>query len=235
MFSHFAETRSETVSRVRRVAERTSIQSVADAFISSLETRRLELRSALGSFAAARHFPAHACSENSRRDAPHICSVCGLADVDGLHDRNVLNFERFKWGGVRHTDAEYIAHDLELFCSEDVIAPSPNAMQILRSVLGAIASARANAKPADLERAIAGLFPSNQSERRVLLEIFGICGVLEPKGKPSYRKRFIPDHAVPNPPGSKNDWAYPVAWWRGSDGVNRAAVREWFPALSEKM
>lgn len=44
--------------------ERCSPQSVASAFLSSLSTRRLDLRSALGSFAFARHFPRHVCDNS---------------------------------------------------------------------------------------------------------------------------------------------------------------------------
>ena len=65
-------------------------------------SRRVEIRSALGSFAVLQHFPMHAAP--GQREA---CPVCGdynrPADEEDL---NVLNFERFKWGGVRH-DQQY--------------------------------------------------------------------------------------------------------------------------------
>src|SRR5436189_202810 len=83
---------------------------------------RLDRRSALGSFAVARHFPDHRHTGGSAR----YCTVCGsLGDpADNCpEDLSVLNFERFKWGGVRHLHPIYAALDLELFAKGEKPVP----------------------------------------------------------------------------------------------------------------
>ncbi len=80
----------ELVAEVRSLASALSAGGVGAAFLSSLSTRRLDLRSALGSFAVARHLPDH---RFSRRDDGPWCAICGELKSDEI-DRNVLNFER---------------------------------------------------------------------------------------------------------------------------------------------
>ena len=43
--------------------------------------------------------------------------MCGLFEREKDIDRNVLNFERFRWGGVRRTEPAYV--DLERFASAE--------------------------------------------------------------------------------------------------------------------
>jgi hypothetical protein len=64
---------------------------VTSAFLASLSSRRLELRSALGSYAVARNFPRHAFTP--RRGSPGAYrNVCGDYDDAELQDLSVLNF-----------------------------------------------------------------------------------------------------------------------------------------------
>jgi len=90
------------------------------AFVSGLSTNQPALKSALGSLAVALHMPAHPFS--AQRNG-FSCDICGAYESDGEQDLNQLNFERHKWGGVRHTDPFYIAFDLERFVAE----PAPPA------------------------------------------------------------------------------------------------------------
>jgi hypothetical protein len=39
----------------------------------------------------------------------------------------------------------------------------------------------------------------------------------------TYRMTFLRTHT--------RDWAYPVSWWTGADGVNEEAVTFWFPEI----
>src|SRR5689334_14844744 len=79
-------------------------QEVTAAFLASLSTRRLDWRSALGSYAVARHLPDH---PHRGPASGRYCTTCGSSGGPkhaGPHDLSVLNFERLKWGGVRHLD-----------------------------------------------------------------------------------------------------------------------------------
>jgi hypothetical protein len=97
-----------------------SEDEVIAAFVSSLTSRRLDLRSALGSFAVARHLKRHAHDPGS--SGP--CRTCGLRADERDIDRNVMSFERLKWGGVRRDDLVYVAFDLEQFASADLTQPA---------------------------------------------------------------------------------------------------------------
>ena len=104
-------THDEVVEAVIAARDRVEEDQVRAAFLHSLTSRRLELRSALGSFAVARHLALHPHDP----DASRYCTVCGRLPDAAAIDRNVMSFERLKWGGVRHDQLEYVAFDLERF------------------------------------------------------------------------------------------------------------------------
>lgn len=85
-------------------------REVGEAFIASLGNTPLALRSALGGYAVALNMPSHPLSP---KGASTHCEVCGIYESDSEEDLNILNFERHKWGGVRHEDPRYIAFDLD--------------------------------------------------------------------------------------------------------------------------
>lgn len=203
-------------------------QAVAEAFLASLSTRRLDLRSALGSYAGARHMPPHKFTKSGQFPS-HICGICGEpGKLQRKEDVNVLNFERFKWGGVRHLQAGYIAFDLARFLETEPIPPTAKDTEMLRGILDAARSADAKATPSKLEKEIAGGFPGSKSEGRKVLEILGLAGILQPRNRPGFFASYVKRDELAE---SANDWNYPVCWWRGADGVNDSAVKFWFPWL----
>ncbi|AKI98818.1 hypothetical protein ATI61_106206 [Archangium gephyra] len=209
-------------------AARLEPRRVSDAFLASLSTRRLELRSALGSYAVARHLPRHGFSASGDRGIG--CNVCGLRGKDGARELDVLNFERFKWGGVRHDDPEYIAFDLGQFERLEPVEPSQEDLELLRQALRALVALPPKTTAAQAERALRVL-PSNKPERGVLLGILGLCGVLETPEHPGYATAFVPRGAREHTGKHFDDQSYPVRWWRASHGVNREHVRRLFPQL----
>ena len=99
MFPEVWMDHNEVVTRARKQCKSVDKDRVAAAFLVSLRTRRLELRSALGSYAVARRLRKHA----GNKFLPSLnCSVCYTALPKIQYDLNIFNFERFKWGGVRH-------------------------------------------------------------------------------------------------------------------------------------
>jgi hypothetical protein len=213
------------VSQALEAAAHITPAQVAGAFLASLSSRRLDLRSALGSYAIARHL----CKHSAR--GVGACTICGEHDDHEPRDLSVLNFERLKWGGVRHASPTYIALDLELFSRTQVPSFTGEDVEILKSVFGVADSLPGTARARDLEKAISGLFKSNKAEREVLLQILGYASVLEAPDRPGYLAKFVPVSERLLPPASKIDWTYPFAWWRGSSGTNMAAVSYWFPAV----
>jgi hypothetical protein len=67
-------------------------------------------------------------------------------------------------------------------------------------------------------------------ERRVLIEILAICGVLAGPAHPGLDGGWIRESDRTLPPAAKLDWQYPAAWWRGGM-VDPSTVQYWFPEL----
>jgi hypothetical protein len=227
--SHDAIVRRAVV--VIRTVER---RAVADAFVVSLSSRRLELRSALGSFAVLQHFPQHkdprAQVKFFRKGDP--CPVCGeLNRAVEVVDLNVLNFERFKWGGVRHDEPLYASLDLGLFQQLPGVTPVAADIAVLKGLLRAIEAAPMETSSAKLEKHLAKVFESNKTERDKVLCILGLCGILGTPAHPGYMRKFVP-YSERDLPGRRFvDMQYPACWWQRSDGINQEAVAYWFGHL----
>jgi hypothetical protein len=227
MFDPVRLTHERVVGGVLDVRAKVQAKEVADAFLASLSSRRLDLRSALGSYAVIRHFPDH--KHSGGRGA---CSVCGEYDSSALEtDLNVLNFERLKWGGVRHNQAVYAAFDLERFLSAERREPIEEDVAIMTAIVATIEGADSGTTAPQLQGKLSGLFKSNKAEREVVLNILGYCGILRVPGHPDYWKQFVPYVDRELPPQRFVDMAYPACWWRGRDGLDRDALQRVFPAL----
>ena len=134
MFDAVTVTHDDIFVRLLAVRARITLERVTDAFLASLGTRRLELRSALGSFSVAAQFPDHRLVEQTHARMPSgrlHCRVCGRygGPIAEQEDLNVLSFERWKWGGIRHVDPLYAWFDLTQFEKADVAVPT----RIMRS------------------------------------------------------------------------------------------------------
>jgi hypothetical protein len=225
MFPPASVTHDEIVRRVTHAARDSNPVRIADAFLGSLSSRRLDWRSALGSYVVAQFLPEHAFMPSS---ITNVCGICGAAAEEAI-DYNILNFERHKWGGIRHHDPAYIALDLEQFARLPAPDPSDECRELLPKILGTVADLPEKAGPRPLEKALAKVFPSSKSERDVLLNILGLCGILAPAEHPGFDSRFVPYSDRHDPTNDDSDWQYPVEWWHASDGVNWAAVQRFFP------
>lgn len=226
MFDPIRLSHDQIARRAVEAAAGVNAGAVADAFLASLSTRRLELRSALGSYVVLRHFPEHGFSGG------RWCQVCGAYDEPWEdEDLNALNFERYKWGGVRHDQPLYAAFDLEQFLRCERPGPVEADLAIFRGLLRAIEAVPGETTAPQLQAKLGKLLPSNKAERDVLIGILGYCGILRTPGHPGYPDRFIPMCERQVPPHRNVEMAYPACWWRGRDGIDRDAVRAYFPAL----
>ena len=222
----------EAISALRCLLDQICAQDVADAFLYSLSTRKLEYRSALGSYWFARAIPAHS------HDQDHSCRQCGwtnhvsLIDTDRLPaytDDNIMNFERHKWGGVRHTHLNYILLDLTAFLKLPKAAPTQQDRDILNAILSATAELPPTKKAGAFRDLLSKkkLFPCNRDEISTMLDILGICGVLSSEAHPCPFVAFHGADGLP-PQEHTNDFAYPVNYWRASDGINKARFLDVF-------
>jgi hypothetical protein len=227
MFDPISLSHAEIVQRAIRARNHLTPSRVADGFLASLASNRVELRSALGSYAVLRHFPDHNYSPEQGR-----CSICGeyLQNKDAEdEDLNVLNFERFKWGGVRHDQPLYASFDLEQFARIDKLCPSSTDVRIFHELIQSIKSVPPDTTAAALSKMLTTSgFKSNKAERDVIVGILGLCGILATVAHPGYFQRFVPASKRELPPRRFVDMHYPACWWRGSDGINEEALTFYF-------
>lgn len=212
-------THDELVVAVLDALSRVSADQVADSFLTSLSSRRLDHRSALGSYAVARHLPRH----EFEADNDGRCAVCRLCPEPEI-DRNVLNFERFKWGGVRRLDLRFVWHDLDRFAATDRPSASGHDREVLKALLGELAGAPPSTTAPKAAQTLLRAIKANKAERSVLLDILGVCSVLETPEHPGFAEHFIRADARPLPPQRFVDQAYPVCWWKAKYGINRQAL-----------
>ena len=236
MFDPLAITHDDLVVKLTELRGKIDMSTVADAFLASLSTRRLDLRSALGSFAVASHFPNHTLASSSKTRCPSGAELCNICGIYSHHNHepenlNVLNFERHKWGGVRHDDPIYVWFDLSQFLITPKLQSTSEDRAILREVLKIANGLPENARPSVLAKAISGVLKSNEAERRVLIEILCFSGILQPKSMSGYFGEFTMAFEREHTGEHANDWHYPAIWWRGSDGVNASAVARYYPDL----
>jgi hypothetical protein len=180
MFEDFQTDHENTILWLKKSFRSAKKADIVNAFLASLSTRRLELRSALGSYATALNFPIH--NFNGKYD----CTVCGSVKDFHMVNLNLFNFERYKWGGVRHYLPEYIAFDLERFSALDAAKPIDDDKKIMREIIDVICRCTREDRPSTLEKKLAKVFKSNQDERKVLIEILAYCGILRPKNHPTF-------------------------------------------------
>jgi hypothetical protein len=227
---------ADDIQQIRALADAIAPADLGRAFTASLTSRRLPYRSALGSSAVARVLPDHALVAREGAYAT-ICQTCGWSqmpspaeDVPTEH----LAREREKYGGVRHTDPQYILFDLTSFRELETLEPTAADWRCLDLILWTPRLLDSGAKPADYERALKGVFPSNKNERTVLIQILSYAGVLEPADHPTFFDEYVPPHHRALPPYRFADWGYPAIWWRAQDGIREDAVGFWFPEVSER-
>jgi hypothetical protein len=227
MFEPRQITHDEAVAEAIAALGSVTPQLAASAFAFGLASRRVDLRSGLGSHAAITHLRPHEYVPWMGRGPS--CEMCGLSESQDV-DRNVLSFERFKWGGVRHLDVAYAAFDLEQL---RLWFDASNGFDVatLERLLDRWRALGLESRVRHAADAVRGLFLSNDSERRTVVQVASVAGILQPVALPSMLQEYVPyierDHARP---GGRNDWHYPAFGWTGRDGVNEEAVGGWWGA-----
>ena len=224
MFDPVSLDHAQAVSQLLEVVQRMDKHRVVDAFLASLSTRRLDWRSALGSYAVFQRLSSHIAVESGRR-----CTVCGLyLDRNEVADLNILNFERWRWGGVRHDQVLYAWLDLRLFLEQPTPKPIEEDLQIFRHLIAAITSVAPRVTSAALQRHFAGVIKSNKEERDVIVAILGFCGILGTPEHPGFSAAFVPVNERHSPNRHFVDMPYPACWWQGSVGVNESWLQAYF-------
>jgi hypothetical protein len=223
MFDTVRLDHAQVLQQLLTAVNRLDRRRVTDAFLASLSTRRLDWRSALGSYAVFQRLSLHAAVESD-----HRCTVCGLYTSAKEQDLNVLNFERYKWGGVRHDQVVYAAFDLNLFLDGEPPKPTTEDLQSFRALIAAIAAVDPDVTSAGLHTHFAKVLKSNKAERDAVVAILGFCGILGTPEHPGFSDAFVAVTERRVPDRRFVDMPYPACWWQGSVGLDRSRLAEYF-------
>jgi len=205
-FDALAMTHDAMITKSQQLAKRMKWPDVTAAFLASLSTRRLDLRSGIVSHVCA-YVDAHPFDGTN----PQQCATCWLPKKLDREDPNVLNFERHKWGGVRYGRPLYTYVDLVSLQRVLPVTPTDEDRAMFRTILQRAANAPARSGPAQLSKRLDGVFPGNKTERDTLIEILAAANILRAK----------------QDRGTENEWGF-AANWRGADGYDRKAVKRYF-------
>jgi len=119
---------------------------------------------------------------------------------------------------------------------------------IFREIIACLKSAESEAKIGDIQKQLkkasffkplvnqmkvdgigieAGVTLSASEKIRFILDTLGVCGVLHTKKHKGSFYEYT-NLAVAPRSSRSSDWAYPVDFWRGSDGIDWEAFGYWF-------
>ena len=230
MFDPITISHDECINAIAHLLSEISREKIAKGFLSSLNSRRLDWRSSLSSYSIAKNIPEHkytplisGTSYTNGKPTSHsyTCGLCrnsqyGIRGYQSYEDAdlNVLNFERIKWGGVRHGDLLYTYFDLMQFKNTEIPDPVDEDLDYFMKILELIESSDPTDYPSTLEKRLAAVVKSNKAERQRLIEILASIGVLR-------------SSRYDRPVKGRNDWIF-AEYWRGEDKYCHKIVSEYF-------
>ncbi|WP_373233278.1 hypothetical protein [Cohnella sp.] len=224
MFDPITINHDEIVKRLHELHQTITKERVAAAFLHSLSTKKVYLRSVLSSWALTSGLTSHTYGQRSSvRTNTSSCGDCNfhrlVSERDYINqDLNVLNFERVKWGGVRLNDLLYCWLDLELFSKEEAFECTAEDVAILSGMLEAIQNCADNKSARMLEKRWKGVIPSSKQERDMMMEVWGYAGLLAQRDTPRKHR------------GVGHDFNS-VAEWQGDDGYSKKTLEFYFGAF----
>jgi hypothetical protein len=230
MFDSITISHDQCINDILEIIKKIPMEKVSKAFLSSLSNRRLDWRSGIASYFIAKQLTkhkylkaisGHGYSSGKITFTSYTCGICrdlkyGIIGEEKYtnKDLNVLNFERIKWGGVRHGELLYTLFDLRLFCMEEITEPVIDDINILKNILETIEKSQPDDYPSKLEKRLSECIPSTKDERQILMEIMACIEILKPG---SYNR----------PSRGKHHWKY-IECWRGEDKYNKEIVEKYF-------
>lgn len=201
------------------VLARLDLERVTNAFLYSLSTRDLRYRAHLACYIYAKSIPRHEIVTEVYPSGNIACTYCGHC-YTCPQDTVQLESELTKWGGVRFQDVFTATYYLDAFSKMDTVYPRKADFDIFNNIIDVIVSSQDEWRPRDLEKVLAKIFRSNKGERDMLINQFGVVGILDSNTHKGFETVFTPPRFREVPSFSKIDWHYPVCWWRGRDRIN---------------
>ena len=252
MFDKTAISHHEIIRKIKELANSTTLEAVAKAFLYSLSTGAKEYRSALSSYIYAVTMPVHEVVLSSRKSMEKhtYCTICGfgyrpyvsvnLVEVVDDTSRCEVDWNRYSCNKLHPgewTDLcqpEYVMLDLQEFIKLPPVEPCDEDYYILNRILGEASKCTSYNKGNALVKMIKqeNILVATNAEIHTLLGVLGMCGVFETPENKGYFTTFQPFAKR----GFENeiDKFYPFCFWRGNCGINDEAVDQIFSSFSGK-
>jgi hypothetical protein len=212
-------------------------ESIVAAFYSGLALCLPQMRCALPAYAFSLHFDLHQFSDYGiklgSKEESGYCATC-MKLKNFRIDKTF--FHSCRWTGSLigggQIDKAYLyleAHRMKIGYPEqltdDVITQGK---LIFKDILNLVEESSSDETPKKLANRLKKykILKFNEQLSRSFVELLGYAGILQPVGHPSYLDKFIT--GIPPRKTHSSDWAYPVDFWTGKDGINKNALVFWF-------
>lgn len=206
-------------------ARKVTLRDASDAFLASLGSGPLRGRATLGHVAYASNLREHAFAPN-RGEQRYMCSICGVSNDEEI-DRAELLRGLERGDGIAASAVDALV-DLESFATLPRVTPTAGDVACFDAMLDVVARLPPGGRATDLAKAWK-VPRTNAYARAALVESLGICGLLETDDHPGHLTRWVSFWEYEEVPTTGGEGRPPAVWWRGADGVDRAALDRVFP------
>jgi hypothetical protein len=228
MFEPVHVTHEEAIEAAFRAFSTCDLSSVASAYLVGLGQNLPYLRAALPAYAVMHTYIRHDFVQNQS----NCCGDCAMLKTS-KYDLSFINGSRFRIGGFVSPYPPVLALYLDQHSKLPRLVPSSNDVMQFVNVLRVIAESDDKETPTLLAkriRKVPGL-KLNVEQARYFLETLGYAGILDTPIHPGAIFKHS-THLVPRK-SSRSDWAYPIDFWTGADGINEKGLAFWFSDYPE--
>lgn len=210
-----------------------SKQKVVRLFLNSLATQDTYYRVAISAYAIMTHYENHSYQSEksfSKENYNYLidggCEVCGVPYVFTISP-TVHNYMFFN--GYNTDSMAGILCYLRNINKIEVPELQKEGVTVFSDIMNCIKMADLKDTPNEIQKKLKVLerFKSKETERRELLDTLGYLSILETKEHKGFLSNYNKLGHTPRKTKNSN-WAYPIDFWTGKDGINKKAFEFWF-------
>lgn len=207
-------------------------RNVTDCFLAGLSTNQPQLRASLSAYAIMQTYPNHKYVGSPIN--ADFCEICCCYEKESELDLTFFNSCRYVCGSLVQKSPYSMMFYLEQQLKLEVITPNKLDFDIFNEVLRVCVDSCDEMTPSKLVKEIRKIkgFNFNVEQTRSFLETLGYCSILASEKHKGYLINFTNLGLHPRKTHS-SDWAYPMDFWKGSNGVNKKALEFWFGCYPE--
>lgn len=227
MFDPLAITHDQSVEWARHEFTQASKKKVVASFLKGVGSSLPHARAALSAYAVMTNFPGH----DFKPTEGFHCAICAQRK-ESVVDLTFIN--KCRWNGalVGREPVTLLVY-LRQQNVEEFDSPTESDLKVFCSILDLVSISPPEEAPKTLLKKIKKIpgLKLPAEEAKYLLDTLGYAGILQTPEHQGFIYKYI-GHLTPTKSRS-SDWAYPVDFWTGKDGVNLDALMYWFEDYPE--